>query len=205
MQGVALSGWNAIVALAAGSSILTTIAIYLLARFTGAFDTYAGERAKLLAQAHNLNQLIEQTKALTATAETIKSRVADQVWDRQTRWTYKRDVYVGLIQSIGRIRTGLARVGAGFKAEQEGKEWAREVADTGVQQADAANDELTRGYDIAPLVVSARAYEILSNVLSRFKPARSHAEVQALIDTLKQDLDLLQAEARRDLGYEAIS
>lgn len=205
MQGLATLGWDAFVAIVAGSSVLTTVGIYLLARFTGAFDTYAAERAKLLAQAHAIDVLIEQTKALTATAEIIKGRVTDQVWDRQTRWTYKRDVYVGLIQSIGGIRTGLARVKVAFKAELEGKQWAGEVATTGQRQAEAANDEFVRGYDVAPLVVSTRAYKILSDVLTRFKSARSEAEVQLLIDSLKGDLDLLQAEARSDLGYEPIS
>jgi hypothetical protein len=31
---------------------------------------------------------------LTATTETIKARISDEVWDRQMRWTTKRDSYI---------------------------------------------------------------------------------------------------------------
>ena len=80
-QNAIVIGWKLALALVAGSSALTTVGVFLLARFTSAFDAYAGERAKLLAQFHNLDKLVEQTKALTATTETIKARISDEVWD----------------------------------------------------------------------------------------------------------------------------
>ena len=45
-------GWKAALAFVAASSALTTLGVFLLARFTSAFDAYAGERAKLTAQFH---------------------------------------------------------------------------------------------------------------------------------------------------------
>jgi hypothetical protein len=74
--------------------------VYLLARFTSAFDAYAGERAKLLAQFHNLDKLVEQTKALTATTENIKARISDDVWDRQQRWLKRLDCYIDVLQKL---------------------------------------------------------------------------------------------------------
>src|SRR5438067_591495 len=103
MQNVIVVGWKLAVALFAGIPILTTVLVFLLARFTHAFDAYSGERAKLLAQFHNLDKLVEQTKALTATTETIKSRLSDEVWDRQMRWSYKRDLYVKIIETVAQI------------------------------------------------------------------------------------------------------
>jgi uncharacterized protein YlxW (UPF0749 family) len=99
-QTTILIGWKLALALVAGIPILTTIFVYLLARFTSAFDAYAGERAKLLAQFHNLDKLVEQTKALTATTENIKARISDDVWDRQQRWLKRLDCYIDVLQKL---------------------------------------------------------------------------------------------------------
>src|ERR1022692_1694989 len=100
-SGLIVIGWKLAVAVIAGIPLLTTIGVYLLARFTHGFDAYAGERARLLAQFHNLDKLVEQTTKLTATTETIKARISDEVWDRQMRWNFKRDMYVRLMEAIG--------------------------------------------------------------------------------------------------------
>ena len=101
--GLFVIGWKLALAFIAGSSALTTLGVFLLARFTHLFDAYAGERAKLLAQFHNLDKLVEQTKALTATTEAIKARTSDEVWDRQMRWTYKRDLYIKIIEKMAEL------------------------------------------------------------------------------------------------------
>ena len=74
--GLFVIGWKLAITVIAGSTALTTIGVFLLARFTAVFDAYAGERAKLAAQFQNLDRLVQQTEKLTATAETIKARVS---------------------------------------------------------------------------------------------------------------------------------
>lgn len=69
-------------------------------RVTTAVDAYSAESARFLAQSHNLEKLVEQTQRLTITAETIKARVSDEVWDRQMRWTAKRDMYIAVIETL---------------------------------------------------------------------------------------------------------
>jgi hypothetical protein len=59
------------------------------------------ERAKLLAQFHNLDKLVGQTEKLKVTAEAIKARVSDEVWDRQMRWNLKRDIDIRLLGALG--------------------------------------------------------------------------------------------------------
>src|ERR1039458_9006151 len=107
--GLLVIGWKLALALVAGIPILTTIGVFLLARFTSVFDAYAGERAKLLAQFHNLDRLVEQTEKLTATTETIKARISDEVWDRQMRWTYLRDTYEKLMEALAKKATEASR------------------------------------------------------------------------------------------------
>lgn len=99
--GLFVIGWKLAITVIAGSTALTTIGVFLLARFTAVFDAYAGERAKLAAQFQNLDRLVQQTEKLTATAETIKARVSYEMWDQQVRWTSKRDCYMKLMETLG--------------------------------------------------------------------------------------------------------
>src|SRR6266478_6625763 len=99
--GLFVIGWKLALALFAGIPILTTIGVFLLARFTTVFDAYTGERAKLLAQFHNLDRLIEQTEKLAATTEAIKAEFQHKVWETQTTLTLKRDIYTRLLEAIG--------------------------------------------------------------------------------------------------------
>ena len=151
-----------------GSGALSTLGVYLLARFTNTFDAYSEERAKFLARFNSLDELVKETKALTLAAEVIKTKVGDQVWDRQIRWSFKRDVYVNTLQAVGRIRNELARLLNAFQGEQQGQDWALEEANTARKHADAANIDLLRQFDIAPIVFSPTAYEALRTVIKVF-------------------------------------
>src|ERR1700683_2640340 len=106
-QRALVIGWPAALALLAWvgalSGGLATLGVFLLARFTRVFDAYAGERAKLLAQFHNLDRLVEQTTTLTATPETIKARISDEVWERQWRLNQKRDIHARLVKTLSQI------------------------------------------------------------------------------------------------------
>ena len=203
--------WQFLVWLA-GFSIPTGIVLYVVRRLTksvgdritNAVDAYAGERAKLLAQFHNLDRLVEQTEKLTATTETIKAQVSDEMWDRQVRWTYKRDVYVKIIEAVGRIRTGLARLDAAFGVESQDADFAKQLAEAGSKQAEEANDDLVRSYDIAPIVVSPEAYKVLKDIMRVSKTRFNKAEgVKQAIFGINEKLTLFQQEAMKDLGYSA--
>src|ERR1700690_198272 len=168
-----------------------TIGVYALARFTKVLDAYAEERAKLLAQFHNLDKLVEQTKTLTAMTETIKARVSDEVWDRQMRWTAKRDMYVKLVECLSDL-VGAATMLMVFEEAHQDTE--SELAD--VKRLAMTLVKLT---DIAPLVLSDRATKILKNLRKHFGGelwTKEHIEV------LKAHLEIFMREAKKDLGYD---
>ena len=99
-SGLFVIGWKVVLALVAGSSALTAVCVYLLARFTNAFDLYAGEHAKFLAQFQNLDKLVHQTEKLTEATETIKAQVSDEHWDRQQRWLKRAECYTGVVEKL---------------------------------------------------------------------------------------------------------
>jgi hypothetical protein len=197
-------GWQDLISIVLGSSIVTTFAIWSLARFTSAFDAYSGEHAKLLAQFDNVDKLVAQTEKLTEAAEAIKVKLSDQVWDRQNRWTHKRDIYVRMIEALGKVRSGFARVQAGFRGEEAGYDWAEKVAEEGRVQATSAYDEFLRAYDVAPIAVSPTARRALSSALKIKHTGFTNAtEVEPTIAAFRQCIAELQEEAQKDLGFDA--
>jgi len=191
--GLIVIGWKLALALIAGTSILTTVGVYILARFTHVFDAYAGERAKLLAQFHNLDKLVEQTKTLTATAETIKARISDELWDRQMRWTAKRDMYIKLAECISNL--------IGAEATLLFLEEAKKDSQIQLRDVKEHLEQLTRLTAVAPLLLSDRSTKILRN-LGKHTAEKLWAKEH--IDSLKVHLEILRLEARKDLGYDEL-
>jgi hypothetical protein len=101
------------------------------------------------------------------------------------------------------VRTGLAGVRVGFAAEREGKDYAMDEANLGVEEVRKANKDLILEYDIAPIVVSPQACTVVVHILklteTRFA---SDGEVLQLIGGINRELHLLQQEAKRDLGFD---
>src|ERR1700690_435157 len=183
--------WKMVVALVAGIPILTTIGVYALARFTKVLDAYAEERAKLLAQFHNLDKLVEQTKTLTAMTETIKARVSDEVWDRQMRWTAKRDMYFKVVECLSDL--------IGAEAMYLLREEARHDTTSELADVKRFTMALVKLIDIAPLVFSERAIKILKNLR---KHTGDELWTRQHIESLKAHLEILRREAKKDLGYD---
>ena len=182
--------WKLAIALVAVVPILSVIGVWLLARFSNVFDAYAGERAKLQVQFDNVAKLVEQTKALTATTETIKANLSDEMWDRQMRWSYKRDLYIKIIGSI----TDLINAQALTIMYQQ--------ANRDIQgQLTAFENSLMQYYtlrELAPLVIPKSAMLALLEVVSDdggriFTPDS--------LTGLRSRLNLFRIEARKDLGY----
>ena len=188
--GLLVIGWKLALVLVAGIPIVTTIGVFLLARFTSVFDAYAGERAKLLAQFHNLDKLVEQTKALTATTEAIKARTSDEVWDRQMRWTYKRDLYIKIIEKMAEL----------ISAESHFQlyEAAHKNSQVPLQHLKDTMFDLILLTEVAPIALSERAAKILWNL-------RKHTADELFqpehLNSLKAHLELLRQEAQKELGY----
>lgn len=210
-------GWKLALALIAGSSLLTTTGVYLLARFTHVFDAYAGERAKLLAQYHNLDKLVEQTKALTATAETIKARVSDEIWDRQMRFNLKRDFYFKLIETVSDVYYMVSSF-VGFKQfmdeakadpNTDQEKFAREMAErldqiTERHHAFMQNVAVASVFLRSDVCIQLRsvASKMHSMILSRSAP---QSELDFAVNEFGSVVQELIELARADLGFPPLS
>lgn len=205
--GLLVIGWKLALALIAGSTALTTVGVFFLARFTSVFDAYAGERARLLAQFHNLDTLVEQTNKLTATTEAIKARVSYEMWDQQVRWTSKRDCYMKLMEALGERYDVEARnklLEQIHRREPNNTLYSAE-RDRALLRSQEVQARLVQAACVAPLVVGDEAHEILIQTSAAMQKVNyDHPGFEQICDTnlqtLQQSLNRLLAAARKDLG-----
>lgn len=215
--GVIVFGWKLALALVTGIPILTTVGVFLLARFTHAFDAYAGERAKLLAQFHNLDRLVEQTKTLTATTETIKAKVSDELWDRQMRFNLKRDFYFTLIKAVSEVYYSVGAF-AGFRRFMNETD-----SDSGIdrqklnvemaQRLDelhAHHEKFMESVAVGSILLNSEVYSQLQSVASRLNTvvltrSAPQEELDLAVNEFGSVMQQLIESARADLGFAPLA
>jgi hypothetical protein len=209
-SGLLVLGWKLALAIVAGIPILTTIGVYLLARFTHVFDAYTDERAKLLAQFHNLDKLVAQTERLTATTETIKARISDEMWDRQMRFTFKRDMYIRLMEALGE-RVDVERYNKLLeqlrRSRPEDRDLFTNERDKALLRWQEVQARLVRAACVGPLVISAESHRALTETNAAIKDVNYDLPgFESICDynvsVLQEGLNRLLAAARQDLGME---
>lgn len=182
-----------------------------LGRFTSVFDAYAGERARLLAQFHNLDRLVAQTDRLTVTTENIKARITDEVWDRQMRWAFKKDVYIRLMETLGQHLNSHEYSAhlATSRGAQQHPDFPMVNADTR-RQSQMNQIELTKAACSAPLVISPESHRILidiQHIQQALLPVNYDAPDfrtpwKHNVAVLNKGLGDLLVAAQKDLGIE---
>jgi len=206
--GLLMMGWKLVLALVVGSSALTTLCMWLLARFSSVFDAYAGERAKLLAQFRNLDKLVEQTEKLTATTETIKADIQHKVWETQTTLTLKRDIYTRLLESIGQMiedhQDSVFQEGM-HRSKLRDLPALHELQAASEKRLEETMRKWHRAIDVAPILVSDEAYALLPRVCAGlvqlgFEGPDYEVEAKRKIEHLRECRHRLQGAARADLG-----
>lgn len=210
--GFLVIGWKLALSLIAGIPLLTTIGVYLLARFSHGFDAYAGERAKLLAQFHNLDKLVEQTAKLTEITKLIESRVSYDLWDRQMRAKVKLEYYQSLFRVLSDLNESAYQLkwSEALAGSTPLDEISRLLKPTEKDQrsADAlarSNCELRHLLMFGEVVVGERGHKCLETIQEcvRFhrEDFESRGSLQRFYDRLTATIPKATAEAKADLGY----
>ena len=78
-----------------------TGALLLLAAWFGGFiGAYSKKKGENLATHEDLQNLVEQMKAVTAATKTIEATISDKSWDRQKQWELKRDALFPILEAL---------------------------------------------------------------------------------------------------------
>jgi hypothetical protein len=177
--------WTGLLSGITGSGVVVAVFGWWLKFY---FGPYLTQKAKNLATHEDIQRLVDQVRE----TERIKAEISDSIWDRQARWTYKRDLYIQLVECM----TGLIGLEARCRKTEEltlptgelYREWGERMA------------EFYKLSEIAMMVVSERACRTLMN----YRRTKAEAEdpwSQEQTQRLKAHLELLRDEAKKDLGY----
>jgi hypothetical protein len=209
--------WNAIlkIVLLSGilSSVLAALGTWLVMRFTKPLDSYTEEFAKQVARHQNLDKLVEETRRLTDTAEKIKAELSHEVWDRQTRFIAKRDLYVSIAEALGELRNfyikakGMERLRLqGVMERPSGAEFEKQRQENS-QAMEAAAKKLFHAQDTAPLIMPDAPYKPLREFIprkTRFGTPSWEQDIEYNIEKVRWTLYQFQVAARADLGFEPL-
>lgn len=177
--------WNALLSGVAGSSVVVAILVVWLKFY---FGPYLTQKAKNLASHEDIQRLVDQVRE----TERIKAEITDSTWDRQSRWTYKRDLYIRLVECMSAMIVLEVRCRATEELKGPTDGLYREL---GEQMS-----EFLKASEIASFVLSDRACRTLMN-LRRTKAKGEDPWSQEQTDRLKAHLEILRREAKKDLGY----
>jgi len=159
-------------------------------------QSYMDEKAKQFATKEDFEKILDQTHRLTTQTEQIKAQVSNETWDRQIRWTAKRDMYFRLLGILGETRKCLNDSRQGLKPHT-------------VERLEQLMVELTQLSHIATIVISddSLAALIRSGQLDQqivWSAIRDEHKLMARISVFDNLIQALIAAARRDLGMEAL-
>ncbi len=208
--------WQGLVGIVAATGLVTAalsgLAVWLVLRFTKPMDAYSEEFAKQLARHQNIGRLVEEARSVTDAAENIKHQLSHENWDRQSRWTAKRDFYVQITQALGEMRASYAtwqglerlRLDKGI----EGTMYASELDQKRRQAQEAmelALQRYQRATDAAPLMIPDEPYKPLRELAPRairFGTSAWGSDLEYNIAGVQWALYHFQVAARADLGFE---
>ena len=193
------------------TAVLTPLGVWLILRLTRPLDSYTDEFAKQVVRHQNLEKVVEETRRITDAAEKIKSELSHENWDRQTRWTAKRDLYVRIAEALGEFRN--------LNVTLKGMEHLRLTRDLSdpsygpvfqkrreqnARQMDEAMMKWHNAVDTAPLMIPDEAYK----PLREFKPRQIRYDTpqwendfECNIAATQWALYHFQIAARGDLGF----
>jgi hypothetical protein len=75
-------------------SPLELVLVFVIAGAGAYLGSYLREKGKNLATR-------EDVERITRTTEEIKAEISGQMWEVQTRWSFKRDLYIRLLEGLG--------------------------------------------------------------------------------------------------------
>jgi len=210
-------GWQGLVALA-----VVWMAWKLLKRLIdntekamqGYAATYAAQTAEIDARLQRIDKLAEETAKLTDAAEKIKTQFEHELWDRQTRWIAKRDMYVRVVEAIAALRTSFLMDWTATRTRSEfiqsGKQPPERLTEEVNKLKRQAIDVYNRFCEIRDLAVLTSSDEAL-NVLLTLTPTSFTYTTHDPELELRRNVALVQDvlyrflnTARSDLGYAGL-
>src|SRR5579862_6089801 len=83
----------------------------LAAAFLGSWlGAYMKKKGENFATREDLQGVVEEVRAVTRTAEEIKSEIAGGLWERQKRWELRREVFFDVLKGTAEAENSLLKL-----------------------------------------------------------------------------------------------
>jgi len=196
-------------------AVIAVPAFLLFARWIGSrltkvTDAYGEERAKLLAQSHNIERLIEQTKALAATTEGIKTQLSAEEWGRQQRWLKRLEYYGNVMDAFHNYQNAATMFSARVQIIQEAKNKGQEISPRMLQIRDERSANHTEAMTGLLYILRISALVAPRDVVDILSDTKLPTPDGDIAEALNHSTELASTvmfrfvqAARADLGYES--
>ena len=163
-------------------------------------------------QFSNVERLVEHTRQLTLTTETIKTELSQEAWSSQQLWLKRFDAYMTVSEELDRYRSAVAGLGSALKVRTEytgTREATRKQITSMYEVAAEAYNKSCASWVHAKAVAHLCCGEDAIGIVNRvvFPILGGEVTVQNLMERhtilSRASIDFVIA-ARNHLGYEAV-
>ncbi len=177
--------------------VITIAALNLLLWFwKSRTEAIAKEKGTIIARNQDLELILTEVKAVTASQKEIEAKISDRVWERQWRLNQKRDAYVGLLNAFTELGSIYAKMQLALRG----------LANEDYTHVDAQIPDLLAGVDravsFARLFVSPEALAAVEAYRRHVIPGDRSARADAGRAAVREAEASIVAAARADLGLD---
>jgi len=86
------------------------------------WKTLGGKKGELQAMHEGIDKLLEQVNVVTKRQEEIKADILDAVWEKQTRWTIKKEVLFETLREMGTVQATYSDLVGTYVVSRENKD-----------------------------------------------------------------------------------
>lgn len=172
-------------------------------------SAYGGEKGKNLARKEDLNEILSEVRAVTITQKEIESRLAGDLWSRQTLWNERKNFYALLLTALYRAIRACNDFLQVRQAMAQGEHWEQPGIDIDATITNVLNNigesqaELIRLRSLAEIFTSAYSAGVLTNYLTSDRRLRRDSTAELIIQQRERLVVLnnhIVTAAKRDLG-----
>lgn len=163
--------------------------IALVAAVGAYFGSYLREKGKNLATHEDIDRVVRAT-------EDVKAEISGELWERQNRWTFKRDIYVRLLENLRVAFLSGKRLVEVQQMEPAEQARHQQWTDALLDEQQSAMAQVLRAAAVATIFVGDDARHALRELEDA--AARSHAE-PTVADFSSRQFSAISA------AYEALS
>jgi len=188
-------GWIAFGALA----VLNLLVVIVWKPF---LHSYATEKGKQLATKEDIDNVLSQVRAVTKETESIRADIQGAVWERQTAWAQKRDIYAALLKTVMELQSSFVKV---YSASRPLNAYAAADLDQIFSECGQQSTQLRQHYALGLIFLSREACEAVNAYIedSGSGATQPHERAANSIEKLEDLRNNLVRVARKDLGLDA--